>query len=130
MFTIKSAQNGASKLKVFQGRDSEIIKTASVLCLSIMVAGAFTLIPDLAEAATAAGASAVKGEQGITEGYGVLKGLVNGVVGKTIAIVSFLFGLTASVFKFNLPAIAGTFGVSLAATFGPGVIESVVGATF
>ncbi|MCE2993407.1 MAG: hypothetical protein ACK5WS_02970 [Alphaproteobacteria bacterium] len=130
MFTIKPAQNGVNELKVFQVRDSQIINTASVFCTSIVIASAFMLMPDLAEAATTAGTAAVKGEQGIAQGFNVIKGLVNGIVGKTIAIVSFLFGLTASVFKFNLPAIAGSFGVSLAATFGPGVIDSVVGATF
>ena len=55
---------------------------------------------------------------------------MSGIVGKIIAIVSFLFGLAASVFKFNMGAIAGSFGVSLAVALGPTAIESVVGATF
>lgn len=139
MFTIQSRQNGLNKLAVINGQESQIIHTASALCISILLASAFVLVPDLAEAATTATATttdssgtttAVKGSAGITKGYDVIKGLVNGVVGKTIAIVSFLFGLIASAFKFNPPAIAGSFGVSLTATFGPDVIESVVGATF
>ncbi|MDF3047693.1 MAG: hypothetical protein K0R73_811 [Candidatus Midichloriaceae bacterium] len=113
------------------GFKSNLCITPLTYCFyAVAAASIILLFPELSEAATNASHSKVAGEAEMTAGFNIIKGLVSGIVGKIIAIVSFLFGLAASIFKFNMGAIAGSFGVSLAAALGPTAIESVVGATF
>lgn len=103
--------------------------TAVFLVGAVVLTAVAILSPDLAQAATHA-TNSINGDKELTQAFSNIKGLIAGTAGKIIAITSFLFGLAASIFKFNMAAIAGSFGVSLAASLGPGMIESVVGATF
>ncbi len=110
-------------------QNSSISFELKCFAISAMIITAFTISPELAEAATAT-ASAVKGDKELGTALHNITGLVAGNVGKIIAIVSFMFGLIGSIFKFNPAAIGGSFGVAMAAGLGPQLIESVVGATF
>jgi len=53
---------------------------------------------------------------------------LQGSMGKVIAIASFGIGIVGSALKFNPIAIAGSFGVGLAASLGPGAIETIFSA--
>lgn len=99
------------------------------IALAAITISAFALFPEFAEAATTA-AGNVKGDKELGVALKTVTGLVSGTVGKIISITAFMFGLTASIFKFNTPAIVGSFATALAASLGPGAIEAVVGATF
>lgn len=116
---------------------AQIVKNAEILgqfkcfmaCSAVALACTCTFFPELAQAATTV-TGAVKGDKELGAALQNITGLVAGNVGKIIAIVSFMFGLMGSIFKFNPAAIGGSFGVALAAGLGPQAIEAVVGATF
>lgn len=68
--------------------------------------------------------------QELSSAIAIIQGMLKGAFGKIVALVAFAFGLVGSVFRFNVAAIAGSFGVALAAAIGPSFITSVAGACF
>ncbi len=110
--------------------DQYLTNNLLAISAAVVVASALVLFPELCEAATTDAQKTIKGHAQIEGAYTHIKGLIEGAVGKTIAIVAFVGALFASAFKFNPIAIGGALGTGLAASLGPAAIEAVVGAAF
>lgn len=57
-----------------------------------------------------------------------MTGWLEGSLGTTLAVISLIFGVGSAVVNFNWKVLAGSVGVALAATAGPGIVSGMVSA--
>ena len=97
----------------------------SALLKALAITGAFIVVQHyIMPEVFAAGTTDASIDTATTKITGWLKGSI----GKVISIASFAIGIVGSALKFNPLAIAGSFGVGLAASLGPGAIETIFSA--
>lgn len=64
--------------------------------------------------------------QELSGAYNQIKGLLTGMGGKLIAIVSWVFSIVGCFAKFNFGAVATSFGVAIATTAAPLFVDATV----
>jgi conjugal transfer pilus assembly protein TraA len=88
---------------------------------------AFLIMPDTALANADSASSS--GDDSFVEIYDWLKGIVQGTLGKLIALASFLVGMAIGITRQSAMAVVVGIGIAIALVYGPNVIDGIFTAT-